>query len=510
MIPEHVSAIPISKRVIQYNRAMGDLARTTFLVPPSRNSKPTPFLTQGLRKMRRVSLAAGGSGLSEAARRQLWDATVSIEGEGLKGTNKMGAMRSAFPTPERFLQSLKDEQDRCLATLGWRVTSIIIDGTERLIFSRNALSVARNAMESASKVQLTGAPRYRCATAKSRGAVRARTGTLDSDLYLDAHKEVKNNHGYKGRAFTLAVQLFSYAALVSHSGCMYERLLYCDGRHVRLRRWLFLGWRMHRRCQCAPCFLFHGVQLTLHVSLYVLILSFIVFGSPYSEHHVYPIRMRCSNMRSGKSNWLTVGYIPWIRPRNAASTADGKLLRVVRETLLQRCLAVLLDDQIEASDTGINVTLAEHGTLLTVPRIVLYACDQSEERHVLGMQGNRCCFPCSICMTTSKRLETPRSLAERRDVLGNLEVQLEGTLLREKTEGAARLAQIARHSSALPFLPVLGSVHGLGTGELALFMIFGFDMLHVSLHFSTCAPHFSVVSVLQLYCILLTDCHERN
>lgn len=47
-----------------------------------------------------------------------------------------------------------------------------------------------------------------------------RTGTLDSDLYLNEQESVMNIHGKNGagKCFVMAVQLFSDAALVSWSG----------------------------------------------------------------------------------------------------------------------------------------------------------------------------------------------------------------------------------------------------------------------------------------------------
>lgn len=41
-------------------------------------------------------------------------------------------------------------------------------------------------------------------------------------------------------------------------------------------------------------------------------------------------------------------------------------------------------------------------------------------------------------------------------------------------------------TSALPFLPVLGAMHGLGTGQTALYQVFRFDFLHVRSLFSFC------------------------
>lgn len=151
----------------------------------------------------------------------------------------------------------------------------------------------------------------------------------------------------------------------------------------------------------------------------------------------------------------------------------------MRDSLLQRCLAVLLDDVISASLDGAPVTLSQHGTLLAVPRVTLYAADQPEERHVLGLQGNRCSYPCSACMSTKDELSLPRCMGVRRDVLGMLNVQMEATLLADESKGGARLRVIAQTTSALPFVPVLGAIQGLGSGCLLLYEVFGFDMLHV-------------------------------
>lgn len=204
-----------------------------------------------------------------------------------------------------------------------------------------------------------------------------------------------------------------------------------------------------------------------------------VLSARFKAHYVYPIRMRCPNVLTGKSGWVTVGYIPWVKPRHAANAADKARLRYVRDSLLQRCLGVLLSDLITASLEGVSVTLAQHGTLLAVPRIVLYAADQPEERHVLGLQGNRCGYPCSACMTTKDKLASARCLCANREALGMLNLQMEATLLADKAEGAARLKSIARTTSCLPFVPVLGAVQGLGSGDCMLYKVFGFDMLHV-------------------------------
>lgn len=212
-----VFATPISRRIIEYYRNIGDIGRTTPLVPGGSRLRPTEFVTDGLRKMRRIALGMGGSGLSEKARKELWDATVSLEREGLQGIGRVGPMESAFPTPDAFVKSLQDEAHRVLSVLGWRITTMMVRGKIRHFYSRNLLSVMQAALEGASQVQLSSTPRRRS------DGTRVRTGSLDSDLYTDAESEVLRIHGHKGRVMTVAVQLFSDVALVSWSKCKCRR-----------------------------------------------------------------------------------------------------------------------------------------------------------------------------------------------------------------------------------------------------------------------------------------------
>lgn len=191
--------------------------------------KENRLLTEGLQKVRRVALASGGSGISEAARRKLWEATATLENEVLRGTGRVGPMRSAFPSADSFVRSLRDEQDRCLSSLGWRLTEINIGGKARYFYFRDALPEEVTALETASKVRLYGHKRYRRRTGRKRAKTRARSGTMENDLYWDAQEELQLIHGQRGRVFTMAIQRFSGAALVSHSSgkMTHERLPRC-------------------------------------------------------------------------------------------------------------------------------------------------------------------------------------------------------------------------------------------------------------------------------------------
>jgi len=183
--------------------------------------------------------------------------------------------------------------------------------------------------------------------------------------------------------------------------------------------------------------------------------------------------VRFPNVVTGKTGWITIGYIPAMRYRKSATDAEKAKVRILRDELLQRCLAVVIDELITASEKGVKMTLPAHGAVWAVPRIILYACDQPEERHLLGMKLSGSYFPCSMCMEFKSHVGVPGSGACKRDVLGTLEDQMEATELAEKDERPARIEQLAKQSSITPVVPVLGAVHGLGTGTLSLFRNFG-------------------------------------
>ena len=89
--------------------------------------------------------------------------------------------------------------------------------------------------------------------------------------------------------------------------------------------------------------------------------------------------------------WLTVGYIPYIKAKSEDAEEIHRV-RLLRDEVLQRCLAVLLDGVINASAEGQVWNLPRVGPILAVPRIVLYAADQPEERHILGLKLSGCTF----------------------------------------------------------------------------------------------------------------------
>jgi len=140
----------------------------------------------------------------------------------------------------------------------------------------------------------------------------------------------------------------------------------------------------------------------------------------------------------------------------------------------------MLDELITGSAVGVKIKIPDVRTMWAVPRIILYACDQPEERHHLGMKLSGSYFPCSVCMEFKSHNGVPSLEACKRDLLATLEDEMRATELAEKGDRPSRIEKLAKQSSIAPIVPVLGAVHGLGTGTLSLFRIFGFDRLHVS------------------------------
>lgn len=139
--------------------------------------------------------------------------TIECEWAKSQGSAELGPMESAFPTAGRFVRSLEEDNERCLSELGWRKKLMGIRGTQYTFFSRDALAVAVDALETATDVRIAGDRSRRTADAPVM-----RSETMNSDVFLDAEEDVLRDHHHLGNSFTLAMQLYSDNALLSWSG----------------------------------------------------------------------------------------------------------------------------------------------------------------------------------------------------------------------------------------------------------------------------------------------------
>jgi len=243
-LPVSTSSTIVADRIARHYRTKGDMSRTALYVPAHLRDRPSEFLSKEHKEMRLFALTAGGCGLSQKAREEYYETAVAVERAAMqvvaeidarrrrrkKGKNgkgkkrnpivRLGPLESAFPTAAAFVRSLKGEQWRCLSELKWRETDIIIRGVVYKFYSRDVMQVATDAMVSAIKVCLHGKRQL-----NEAGEV-VRTNSLNSDIYLEEQADVhrlhagKMDNGKKMPPFTLAIQLFSDAALVSWNGSM--------------------------------------------------------------------------------------------------------------------------------------------------------------------------------------------------------------------------------------------------------------------------------------------------
>lgn len=196
--------------------------------------------------------------------------------------------------------------------------------------------------------------------------------------------------------------------------------------------------------------------------------------------YVYPIRAQFPSVRDEGCRWMTVGYVPHIG--KAVIHTDNAKMAVSdwRNDLLQRCLALVLRRFARASETGYPVDIPDIGTVLLVARIGGIVVDFIEERSIYALKGTGSNMICTLCRVNLGVCCSPDAPdADPRNVIETLEAQMNAAERRLVDPRASLRAPLAKAHSALPFVPVLGSVHGLSTGNMNYFRVLSFDLLHV-------------------------------
>ena len=126
-----------------------------------------------------------------------------------------GPVESAFPKASAFLSALDGEANRCLHEQKWRKTEIKSGSATYLFYSRDVMIVALNAFTKATSLCLRGKRRF----AADNSVLR--TDSLNGYLYMTEQESIDKIHanktvgGKRLAVFTLAIQLFSDATLVS-------------------------------------------------------------------------------------------------------------------------------------------------------------------------------------------------------------------------------------------------------------------------------------------------------
>jgi len=199
-----------------------------------------------------------------------------------------------------------------------------------------------------------------------------------------------------------------------------------------------------------------------------------------AAHYLYPVRMRVVNDVTGEVAWHTIAHVPFVRTEQEPS---AKLKgRARRCGVLQRTLYLCLRDAIASSHIGTKLEAPIHGFTRAYFRVLLYCCDQMEERSILCLKSGMCDYPCTNCMVSKEDLGTARALtAVDRRAINSLQHQIElqeaggGRKLVDRTRRAA----IRTRDSYNAFIPALACMAGLATPPNHLYKMIAFDALHV-------------------------------
>lgn len=196
-----------------------------------------------------------------------------------------------------------------------------------------------------------------------------------------------------------------------------------------------------------------------------------------TAHKLYPVRVRLVNDMTKQITWTTVAYIPLVRTQVEVAAKDRSRLR--RCGILQRVLYACMRTAIAASHVGAEVTVGGR-QLLAFPRVLLYVCDQPEERAILCFKSGMCQRPCSQCDVKLDVVNAAEALdADERDVVETLERQLEVSGHRQHDREPQRRETLEAVDSLTGFVPALAAMAGLSTPPYLLYKMIGFDALHV-------------------------------
>jgi len=150
--------------------------------------------------------------------------------------------------------------------------------------------------------------------------------------------------------------------------------------------------------------------------------------------------------------------------------------------VLQRVLYLAFRTAIEASFQGVEVNTGVEGIVRVFLRILLYVCDQPEERAILCLRAGTSGKPCSSCRVSAEDSVLPVALdSAAREVVPTLERHLEAAGHYRAGRQRQRRLKLERYDSLNSSVPAPAAMAGLGTTPHLLYKMVGFDVLHVRL-----------------------------
>jgi len=235
--------------------------------------------------------------------------------------------------------------------------------------------------------------------------------------------------------------------------------------------------------------------------------SHVAVSATRVAHKLYPLRVRVVNVVTGDVEWEPIAYIPIVRKQK--EPAAERRARARRHSILQRVLYMAFRTTIAASRHGVKHEMGGK-TYVAFPRILLYVCDQPEEKAVLCIKGGNCKFPCSSCLVPADLAGAPAALkATERSAVETLKRQVNAEAQERLHHQTQSRSDLEAHDSAHSRLPALAGMFGLSTDPFLLYKTVGFDCLHVRGSRSVlwvCASHSAIESFLLMCSSGLTSC----
>lgn len=108
------------------------------------------------------------------------------------------------------------------------------------------------------------------------------------------------------------------------------------------------------------------------------------------------IQIRVTNSLTGAEKWVTVAHISAMKTLKEPARNEPDRQR--RAAILKRVLYLIPRSTIVAGNEGVTMQYRRTGrSVVALPRLLVYFCDQPEERAVLCLKLGACSRPCSLC-----------------------------------------------------------------------------------------------------------------
>lgn len=380
-----------------------------------------------------------------------------------------------FTSATSFRNAIRDDLDRSIIDAGWRKVELTEGGRSYVAFFRCALSVALAALLAAKRKQLRR---------PVDGVSGRREHPIDGEAFALHQAEIDKVAGEP--AFILGVHLYSDCTLVSRSGgascvplfpalalCLSDGCVGCtETMHPCSLQATVAEVSLSNSCM----WMVHALWLAL---LYVFLAVYPLLHL-LTAHYLYPVRMRVVNDVTGAVTWHTIAFVPFVRTEQEPNAkVKGRARRC---GVLQRTLYLALREAVGASHMGAELPEPIHGFKRAFFRVLLYCCDQMEERSILCLKSGLCAFPCSNCMVSKEALGKPEALQapDRRAIITlQRQIELSAGAGGSRPLDRARRAAFKSMDSYNAFIPALACMAGLATPPNHMYKMIAFDALHV-------------------------------